>query len=84
MSKYSRLGKNAILIFVGNAGVKLIGLLMLPFYTRWLSVSDYGTVDVIIVYASHFWGVVSCSILILYLYFPKINRSSVKMELYGR
>lgn len=71
MSKYSRLGKNAILIFVGNAGSKLIGLLMLPFYTRWLSVSDYGTADIITVYASLILGVVSCSIFDSIFIFPK-------------
>jgi hypothetical protein len=31
MNKYTRLGKNTITVFIGNAGAKLIGLLMLPF-----------------------------------------------------
>jgi O-antigen/teichoic acid export membrane protein len=50
MSKYTRLGKNTLLVFVGTAGAKFIGLLMLPFYTRWLSVADYGTTDMINIY----------------------------------
>lgn len=54
MGKYSRLGKNILLVFIGNVGSKLIGLLMLPFYTRWLSVEDYGVTDVISVYVSFF------------------------------
>jgi len=47
MGKYSRLGKNTLLVFVGNVGSKLIGLLMLPFYTHWLSKADYGITDMI-------------------------------------
>ena len=58
MGKYSRLGKNILLVFIGNVGSKLIGLLMLPFYTRWLSVEDYGVTDVISVYVSFFLGIV--------------------------
>lgn len=50
MARYSRLGKNTVLVFIGNAGSKLVGLLMLPFYTRCLSVEDYGTTDIINVY----------------------------------
>lgn len=51
MNKYKRLGKNTIFVFLGNAGSRLIGLLMLPFYTRWLGPQEYGTVDVISTYA---------------------------------
>jgi len=51
MNKYKRLGKNTILVFLGNAGSKLIGLLMLPLYTRWLAPQEFGTVDVINTYA---------------------------------
>lgn len=71
MGRYSRLGKNTLLVFIGNAGSKLINLLMLPFYTRWLSVEDYGTVDVITVYASLALAVVSCSIFDSLFIFPK-------------
>jgi len=51
MNKYKRLGKNTVLIFLGNAGSRLIGLLMLPLYTRWLGPQEYGTVDVVNTYA---------------------------------
>lgn len=54
MNKYKRLGKNTLLVFIGNAGSKLIGLVMLPFYTSWLSVEDYGVTD-IIMSMSVFW-----------------------------
>jgi O-antigen/teichoic acid export membrane protein len=71
MNKYSRLGKNTLLVFAGNAGAKLIGLLMLPFYTRWLSVEDYGTTDIISVYAILLLGVVTACIADAVFIFPK-------------
>lgn len=71
MGKYSRLGKNTVIVFIGNAGSKLIGLLMLPFYTRWLSVEDYGTTDIINVYSSLLLGILSCCIAESIFIFPK-------------
>jgi O-antigen/teichoic acid export membrane protein len=71
MSKYSRLGKNTILVFIGNAGSKLIGLLMLPFYTRWLSVENYGTTDIINVYVSLLLGLTTACIAEAIFIFPK-------------
>ncbi len=71
MGKYSRLGKNTLLVFIGNAGAKLIGLLMLPFYTRWLSVEDYGTTDIITVYVTFLMYIVTCSLAEEIFIFPK-------------
>lgn len=71
MGKYTRLGKNTVLVFLGNAGSKLIGLLMLPLYTSWLSVSDYGVTDIINVYVTFLLGIVSCSISEALFIFPK-------------
>lgn len=71
MSKYKQLGKNTILVFLGNTGSKLIGLFMLPFYTKWLSVEDYGITDIITVYVSFFLGIITCSITEAIFIFPK-------------
>lgn len=62
MGRYSRLGKNTVLVFIGNTDLKLIGLLMLPFYTRCLSVEDYGITDIINVYVIFLLSVVLCCI----------------------
>lgn len=56
-SKYKRLFKNTFLIMLGGSLSKVVTLLMLPFYTQWLSVEDYGVSDVIVVYASLFAGI---------------------------
>jgi O-antigen/teichoic acid export membrane protein len=81
MGKYRRLGKNILLVFIGNAGSKLIGLLMLPFYTRWLSVEDYGTTDIINVYVSLLFGLVTGCIMDSIFIFPK-DQSIEKQKSY--
>ncbi|GHV47596.1 hypothetical protein FACS1894181_01360 [Bacteroidia bacterium] len=81
MGKYSRLWKNTVLVFIGNAGAKLIGLLMLPFYTRWLSVEDYGTTDIINVYVSLLLGLVTACIAESVFIFPK-GQSCEKQKSY--
>ena len=71
MNKYKRLGKNTFLVFIGNTGSKLIALVMLPFYTSWLSVEDYGVIDIINVYVSFLVSIVSCCIAESIFIFPK-------------
>lgn len=58
-------------MFIGDAGSKLVELLMLPFYTRCLSVEDYGTTDIINVYVTFLLSIVSCCIAELIFIFPK-------------
>src|SRR5574344_1675524 len=59
-SRYKRLGKNTVLVFLGGAGSKVITLLMLPYYTRMLSTSEYGVSDLIYTYASIMVSIISC------------------------
>jgi O-antigen/teichoic acid export membrane protein len=81
MSKYRRLGKNTLLVFIGHASSKLIGLLMLPFYTHWLSVEDYGTTDIINVYATLLLGLTTACIAESIFIFPK-GQSEEKQKSY--
>jgi exopolysaccharide biosynthesis protein len=71
MSKYTRLGKNTLFVFIGNIGGKVLTFLMLPFYTRWLSATDFGTVDILITYATFLFGIVTLSISESVFIFPK-------------
>jgi len=71
MSKYKRLGKNTFFVFLGNAGSKLIGFIMLPFYTKWLTVEEYGTSDNVLVYVGLLLAVVTLSISDSIFIFPK-------------
>lgn len=75
-SRYSRFGKNTILVIIGNLGSKFMSFLMLPFYTKWLPVEEYGEVDVINIYVSFLIGIVTCAIAEAIFVFPKgIERS---------
>ena len=70
-SRYTRFGKNTILVVLGNVGSKFLSFLMLPFYTKWLPVADYGTVDIIGIYVSFLIGVATCAIAEAVFVFPK-------------
>lgn len=69
--RYKRLGKNTILVFLGNVGSRLIALLMLPFYTRWLTPAEYGTTDILTVYATLLSAFVGLAISDAIFIFPK-------------
>ena len=71
MGKYSKLGKNTIIIFLGNIGAKMISILMLPLYTRWLSQADFGTTDMITVYVSFLISLATFCISESIFIFPK-------------
>lgn len=78
MSNYSKLGKNTLLVFVGNVGSKIIGLLLLPFYTRWLSVEDYGMTDLVTTYVAFLLSISTCSIADAIFVFPKDKSNKEK------
>lgn len=69
--RYKKLGLNTILVFIGKAGSSIIGLLMLPFYTHWLSTDEYGTTDLITTYAAILMGFMTCCIADAIFIFPK-------------
>lgn len=60
--KYKTLLNNTGLLFVGTFGSKMISFLMLPFYTRWLSMEDFGTSDIINVYSTILVALISLCI----------------------
>ena len=71
MNKYKRLGKNSLLVFIGSIGSKLLAILMLPFYTAWLSVENYGDIDLVGTYVSLIMGVVTLCITDAIFRFPQ-------------
>lgn len=46
MGRETRLIKNTIILFIGVVGTRLISFIMLPFLTSWLSVIEYGIIDI--------------------------------------
>ena len=59
MHKKKELVKNTIIIFLGKVSTQFISFLLLPLYTRFLSTSAYGTVDLITTYVSLFVPVIT-------------------------
>lgn len=60
--KYKTLLSNTGLLLVGTFGSKMISFFMLPFYTNWLSIEDFGTSDIINVYSTILVSIVSLCI----------------------
>lgn len=70
MSRSEKLAKNITFITIGNIGSKLVGFIMLPFYTTWLSPADYGVTDLLGVYANLMLNIVACDISDAIYIFP--------------
>jgi O-antigen/teichoic acid export membrane protein len=70
-NKYKRLLKNTGLIAFGGLLTRAFSFLMLPLYTRWLSPSEYGTTDIVSVYASLLTGLITLCIADAMFVFPK-------------
>ena len=47
MNRYKKLGKNFILMILGNFASKVMSFLLIPFYTAILTTAEYGTADLI-------------------------------------
>lgn len=83
MGKYSRLGKNTLFVFIGNVGGKALAILMLPLFTRWLSVADFGVTDMIMTYATLLFSLASLSICESAFIFPKGQDKKVQSEYFS-
>lgn len=82
-SRYKRLGINTWLVFLGSAGGKLIGFLMLPFYTHYLSTVEYGFSDLISTYASILAPIVSCCLADAIFIYPKDANEDSRARYYS-
>lgn len=78
--RYKRLGLNTFLVFIGRAGSALIGMIMLPFYTNWLSPEEYGTYDLVYTYSLIILGVATCSISDSIFIYPKTSDTDGKKQ----
>ena len=51
-SIYTHFFKNTGYVLLGNSGSKIISVLMLPLYTRWPSIEEFGLVDLLQIYSA--------------------------------
>lgn len=70
MGRNKQLAKNTSFVVIGNIGSKLLGFIMLPLYTSWLSPVDYGLTDIISVYANLLINVIACDVSDAIYVFP--------------
>lgn len=70
MGRNKILAKNISFVLIGNVGSKLMGFIMLPLYTSWLSPADYGVTDIMGVYAGLLLNVVACDVSDAIFVFP--------------
>lgn len=62
ISKYKKLYKDSIIFAIGNFGSKILSLILVPLYVRYLSTSEYGTIDIIITTTNIILPIMSFSI----------------------
>ncbi len=46
-SQFLRIGKNSIIYSLGNVSAKLVGFILLPIYTQYLTIADYGVLAIL-------------------------------------
>lgn len=79
----NRLKKNTFLVFLGSIGAKLVSFLMLPLYTKWLSVEEYGLADILTVYVTFLLSIVTCCISESIFVFPKGEEQTKQKKYYS-
>ncbi len=83
MGKYKTVAQNTLWVFIGTSGSKLISIIMLPLYTRWLSVDDFGAVDAMNVYAYLLSPIICMCIADAIFLYPKMADDQKKVEYFS-
>lgn len=52
MGKYKKLISNFVIFFIGNMGSRVIQFIFIPLYTYWLSTTEYGIIDTLVITVS--------------------------------
>lgn len=81
MNKYNKLFKNSIIFAIGNFGSKIINLILVPFYTFYLTTNQYGKVDLLSTMVTLFVPIISISISEAVLRFVMSKEEDTKMIL---
>ena len=83
MNKYSSVVSNTIYVALGTIGGKLIYVLMLPFYTRWLATAEFGAADTITTYTDVLITIIFLNISDAIFVYPKTAPSELKKEYFS-
>ena len=77
-NKSTRLLKNIAYIFLGSVGVKIVQILMIPFYTRCFQPEEIGIIDLLTIYPAMLIAVCVCDIYDSVFIFPHGKAPSVQ------
>lgn len=83
MGKYKTLAQNTGFVFIGTIGSKVINLIMLPLYTRWMAPEAFGAVDTMNTYAMFIVGFVCLCIPDAIFIFPRNVDEKKKSEYFS-
>lgn len=62
MDKYHKLAMNSLIFAIGNLGSRFIAIIMVPLYTRFMTTSEYGQVDLVTTAISLLLPIISLAI----------------------
>ncbi len=82
MDKYRSIAVNTLFVMLGTIGSKLIYILMLPLYTRWLSADEFGASDTITTYTDILVTIVFLNIADSIFVFPKMAKTQEEKKEY--
>lgn len=81
MNKYKKLFGNSVLFGIGNFGSRILLILLVPLYTHYLSIAEYGTVDIIATTITMLLPLISMSIYEAVLRFVMDKNESIQSVL---
>ena len=82
-NKYKKLGINTILVFAGSVGSKLLSFVMLPFYSKWFTEEEFGSIDYLGVSVNLVTIIISFSIADSIFRFPKDQTQSIQASYFS-
>jgi len=83
MNKYTSIVSNTIYVALGTIGSKLIYVLMLPLYTRWLATEEFGAADSITTFTDILITIIFLNISDAIFVYPKTAPMEKKKEYFS-
>lgn len=83
MNKYKTAAKHTMYVAIGTIGSKLMYILMLPLYTRWLKTSEFGITDTLITIADITVAILFLNIAESIFVYPKNATQKKQIEFFS-
>lgn len=83
MEKYKSIVRNIVYVAIGTIGSKLIYILLLPLYTRWLNTAEFGAADTITTYTDILVTLIFLNISDAIFVYPKTADREMKSQYFS-